>query len=262
MRTLGIVVPGTTQSHTTHRSPRAPTRPPRWKRRSGACANRSRCCVPTQPCPLPTSRRRVPRRVARRARNARRPGPPEVTHDLGVAHLCLRRCPALRRAGTGDARRRRSHRLTRAPRGAHPGECLRGGRQPRTRGELREAALRRHLEDLTWLEEPRPGPPPRRRSHRGRTTVLPLEARDGVPRRRPRAHDDRPSARPAPAAAGPSGRPLELGVKLYVNGACRPHPHGTAQPVAPSLSPGRDYLRHRRVERDHSRTPPGRGADG
>ncbi|WP_371502844.1 GvpL/GvpF family gas vesicle protein [Kitasatospora sp. NBC_00374] len=110
-----------------------------------------------------------------------------------------------------------------------------------------EAALRRHLEDLTWLEN-------LARAHHGVvetlvacTTVLPLRLAtvyrddDRVRTMIDHRHDQ---FREQLAHLADH---CEWGVKLYVDS---PTATVTEQPVASGLSPGRDYLRRRRAQRD------------
>ncbi|WP_329500534.1 GvpL/GvpF family gas vesicle protein [Kitasatospora herbaricolor] len=115
--------------------------------------------------------------------------------------------------------------------------------------EFRETALRRHLEDIAWLEA-------LARAHHhvieataAHTTVLPLRLatvyldEDRVSAMLDARHDlllDRLERL--------DGH-VELGVKLYIDVASETPPPPAPAPD-PSLSPGRAYLRHRRVERD------------
>ncbi|MFD9129791.1 GvpL/GvpF family gas vesicle protein [Kitasatospora sp. NPDC059571] len=108
-----------------------------------------------------------------------------------------------------------------------------------------EVALRRHLEELPWLEEVA-------RAHHGvieaiasHTTVLPLRLAtvhldDGRVRSVLDARQNAFLDRLAELAGL-----LEWGVKLYVDVAAVPPP-----PPAKDLGPGRAYLRHRRAEQD------------
>ncbi|WP_042414843.1 GvpL/GvpF family gas vesicle protein [Streptacidiphilus anmyonensis] len=111
--------------------------------------------------------------------------------------------------------------------------------------EFDEAALRRHLEELPWLEEVA-------RAHHhvieeiaARTTVLPLRlATVYLDDDRVRAVLDERQDAFLDRLARLAGR-LEWGVKLYVDAAAAPPP-----PPPADLGPGRAYLRHRRVEQD------------
>lgn len=112
-------------------------------------------------------------------------------------------------------------------------------------GDFDETALRRHLEELPWLEEVA-------RAHHNvveslavQTTVLPLRLAtvhldDGRLRSVLDARQDAFLEHLAQLA----GR-LEWGVKLYVDAAAAPPP-----PPPEDLGPGRSYLRRRRTEQD------------
>ncbi|MET9618392.1 GvpL/GvpF family gas vesicle protein [Kitasatospora indigofera] len=115
--------------------------------------------------------------------------------------------------------------------------------------DFREAALRRHLEDLAWLEALA------RAHHRvveataAHATVLPLRLATVY------LDDDRVSAMLddrhdllLDTLERLDGH-LELGVKIYIDVASDTAPPSPPAPD-PTLSPGRAYLRHRRAEQD------------
>ncbi|GAA2744312.1 MULTISPECIES: GvpL/GvpF family gas vesicle protein [Kitasatospora] len=112
-------------------------------------------------------------------------------------------------------------------------------------GDFDEASLRRHLEELPWLEDVA-------RAHHGvieaiatHTTVLPLRlATVHLDDGRVRAVLDTRQDAFLDRLAELAGL-LEWGVKLYVDAAAAPPP-----PSVENLSPGRAYLRHRRAEQD------------
>ncbi|MFE3110154.1 GvpL/GvpF family gas vesicle protein [Kitasatospora indigofera] len=115
--------------------------------------------------------------------------------------------------------------------------------------DFQEAALRRHLEDLSWLEALA------RAHHRvveataAHSTVLPLRLATVY------LDEDRVSAMLddrrdllLDGLERLDGH-VELGVKLYLE-AAPDTPPPSAPATDPSLSPGRAYLRHRRAEQD------------
>jgi hypothetical protein len=117
--------------------------------------------------------------------------------------------------------------------------------------DFHEAALRRHLEDLGWLEA-------LARAHHGvietlaaRTTVLPLRlATVYLDDERVRAtlHDRQELF--LDRLERLDGH-VELGVKLYVDtDVASDIPPPAATSPQPALSPGRSYLRRRRAEQD------------
>ncbi|PBC70289.1 gas vesicle protein GvpL/GvpF [Streptomyces sp. TLI_235] len=108
-----------------------------------------------------------------------------------------------------------------------------------------ETALRRHLEELAWLEEVA-------RTHHGvieaiaaHTTVLPLRlATVHLDDGRVRAVLDARQEAFLDRLTQLADR-LEWGVKLYLDAPATPPP-----PPPADLGPGRAYLRHRRAEQD------------
>ncbi|MGW1893415.1 GvpL/GvpF family gas vesicle protein [Streptomyces sp. NPDC002004] len=116
--------------------------------------------------------------------------------------------------------------------------------------DFHEEALRRHLEDLGWLEAVA-------RAHNavveavaGRTTALPLRlATVYLDDARARDVLDTGRARFAEHLARLDDH-VEWGVKIYVEPSTAPAPSGA--PPAPGLSPGRAYLRGRK-QQQHAR---------
>ncbi|GHH82062.1 gas vesicle protein [Kitasatospora indigofera] len=115
--------------------------------------------------------------------------------------------------------------------------------------DFREAALRRHLEDLAWLEA-------LARAHHhvveataAHSTVLPLRlATVYLDDDRVRAMlDDRHDL--LLGTLEQLDGHVELGVKIYLDVASGTAPASAPAPD-PTLSPGRAYLRHRRAEQD------------
>ncbi|GGV50644.1 gas vesicle protein [Kitasatospora herbaricolor] len=115
--------------------------------------------------------------------------------------------------------------------------------------DFREAALRRHLEDLDWLEALARAHDRVVEATAAHTTVLPLRlATVYLDDDRVRAVLDDRHDLLLDALEQLDGH-VELGVKIYLDVASDSPPQAAPAPD-PSLSPGRAYLRHRRAEQD------------